>query len=134
MENCVFCKMVTGEMPPLKIWENENFLAFLDIHPIQTGHTLIIPKKHTDYVFDIEDAEYCDLMMHAKIVAGILKEKFHSKKVGMIVEGFAISHAHVHLVPINGVNELNPDIARIDVPVEELKELSNKILNGSRTK
>ncbi len=119
--------MVTGEVPPLKIWENEKFLAFLDIHPIQTGHTLLIPKKHTDYVFGIEDAEYCELMLNAKKVAAILKEKFHSKKVGMIIEGFAIPHAHVHLVPINGVNELNPDKARMDVSFEELKKVQEKV-------
>ncbi len=129
MENCVFCKLAK-EGSELKIWENEKYLAFLDMHPMQPGHALIIPKKHTDYLFDIEDAEYCELMMNAKKVAGILKLKFNSKKVGMIVEGFAILHAHVHLVPINGINELNPDIARMDTNIEELKKLSQEILHG----
>ncbi len=128
MENCIFCKL--AKESELKVWENDTYTAFLDIHPIQTGHTLVIPKKHTDYVFDIDDAEYCELMLNAKKVAAILKTKFHSKKVGMIVEGFAIPHAHVHLVPINGVNELNPDIARMDVHIEELKKLSKEILHG----
>ncbi len=120
--------MVSGEIPPLKIWENDNYLAFLDIHPIQPGHALIIPKKHTDHVFDLSDNAYCELMIHAKEVALKLKTKMDSKKVGMIVEGFAIPHAHVHLVPINEGGELNPDNARMDANIEDLKKLANQIL------
>ncbi len=127
MENCVFCKMVTGDIPPLKVWENDKYLAFLDINPIQNGHTLVIPKLHNDYVFDINDEDYLELMLSAKKVAGILKSKFNSKKVGMIVEGFAISHAHIHLVPINGVNELNPDKARMNVDIDELRKTAEYI-------
>ncbi len=122
--------MVSGELPPLKIWENENYLAFLDIHPIQPGHSLIIPKKHTDHVFDLSDGEYCELMSNARTLALMLKSKFHSKKVGLIVEGFAIPHAHVHLVPINEGGELNPDKARLDANIEDLRKLANKVLEN----
>ncbi len=100
------------------------------MHPVQPGHALVIPKKHTDYIFDINDEEYCELMLNVKMVAVLLKSKMNSKKVGIIVEGFGVSHGHVHLIPINGLGELNTDKARMDADIEELRNLANKILNG----
>ncbi len=127
MENCIFCKIANGEIPSIKIWENENFFAFLDSHPIKFGHTLLIPKKHIDYVFDLNDDEYTELMLNVKEVAKQLKTKLNSKKIGLIIEGFVVPHAHIHLVPINGLSELNPEV-RLDVKTKELNEIAKIIL------
>ena len=126
MENCVFCKIAKGEIPSFIIWEDENFLAFLDAGQINPGHTLLIPKKHTDYLFDIEDREYQELMLKAKEIAKILKSKLNPKRVGLAVEGFGVPHVHLHLVPINHGNELNPERATHPKP-EELKKIADII-------
>ena len=127
MENCIFCKIVKGEIPAIKIWEGENSLAFLDINPMVPGHTLLIPKKHTDYLFDIGDDEYCGLMQDAKTVAKILKQKMGTKRIGVVVEGFLVPHAHVHLLPINRFEDMNPLNAK-PAKIEDLKKIADKIL------
>ncbi len=108
----LFNKIVTREIPAHIIWENETHLAFLDIKPIQEGHTLVIPKRQIDYVFDMQDKEYIELMLAVKQVAVILKDKLKCKRVVVAVEGFAVPHVHVHLVPVNSGNELNPELAK----------------------
>lgn len=128
MENCIFCKIVKGEIPCVKIWEDEKHLAFLDLSPINPGHTLVIPKKHTDYIFDLEDEEYKDLMLQAKKLAKKLNTSLNPKRIGVIVEGFAIAHVHLHLVPINNGGELNPEKAT-HPPLEELEKIA-KIINA----
>ncbi len=128
MENCIFCKIIRGEIPCEKIWEDEKYLAFLDMAQINPGHTLVIPKKHTDYLFDMEDGEYCELMLKGKEISKILKLKLKPKRVGLAVEGFGVPHVHLHLVPINNVNELNPERAT-HPKIEELQKIA-KILNG----
>jgi len=125
-QDCVFCKIVKGEIPVRKIWEDKKYLAFLDQSPINAGHTLIIPKEHTEDIFDLKDGEYKKLMLAAKKVAKLLKEKLTPKKVGIMVEGFAISHTHVHLIPLNKSGELNPERARLS-NVEELNIIAEKI-------
>ena len=129
MENCIFCKIVKRKIPAIKIWEGENSLAFLDINPMVPGHTLLIPKKHTDYLFDIEDAEYCELMQDAKTVAKILKQKMGTKRIGVVVEGFLVPHAHVHLLPINRFEDMNPLNAK-PAKIEDLKKVAEKILKN----
>jgi histidine triad (HIT) family protein len=128
MENCIFCKIVKGEIPCVKIWEDEKHLAFLDLNPINPGHTLVIPKKHTDYIFDLEDKEYNDLMLQSKIIAKRLKISLNSKRIGIAVEGFAIPHVHIHLVPLNNGSELNPERAK-PANQEELEKIA-KIINA----
>ena len=128
MQDCVFCKMVQGEIKPQVILENDSFFTFLDQSPIQPGHTLVIPKKHTDYLFDIEDKEYADLMLEAKKVAKLLKEKMGTKRIGILVEGFGVAHAHVHLVPINNGGQVSLANAK-HASMEELKEVAEKIRN-----
>jgi histidine triad (HIT) family protein len=128
MENCVFCKIARGEIPSYKIWEDDSYIAFLDQHPIQIGHTLLIPKKHSDYLFDLEQEEYMTILLHAKDLAHILKEKLHAERIGMAVEGFGVPHVHLHLVPINHGNELNPERAT-HPKQEELKKIADQILN-----
>ncbi len=124
MENCIFCKL-GREGSKHKVWESEKFLAFLDIHPAQPGHTLLIPKKHDDYIFDLSDDEYTEHFLEAKKVAKHLKEKLNSKRIGIIVEGFGVSHIHVHLIPINNPQEIIS--GGKTVPMQELDEILKKL-------
>ena len=128
MTECIFCKIANGEIPATKIWENKDFFAFLDMNPITEGHTLLIPKKHSEYLFDLPDRDYVELMLQAKLVAKKLKEKLNPKRVGMLVEGFAISHVHIHLIPINHGGEMNFSRAK-PASQEELNKLAKKIKN-----
>ena len=125
--DCIFCKILKGEIPAVKIWEDEKHFAFLDMSPINLGHTLLIPKKHTEYLFDLNDEEYKELMLKAKFLAKLLKNKLKSKRIGLIVEGFLIPHAHIHLVPLNKGGELSFEKAK-PMSKEELKKIAEKIL------
>lgn len=109
MDNCIFCKIVEGQIPCYKVWENAHYLAFLDIHPIKQGHTVLIPKAHIDYTFDMEDQDLSEYMLAAKKVASVLKKTLNPKsgKVGMIIYGLDIDHAHIHLVPIDKSGDLS---------------------------
>jgi len=125
-ENCIFCKIINGEIPAVKIWENEKYLVTLDRSPIKPGHSLLMPKKHTDYIFDLSNKDYSELMLTAKKIAKILKAKLNPKRVGVVVEGFGVPHVHVHLVPLNKGNELNLERAR-DMDTEKLNKIARKI-------
>lgn len=124
--DCIFCKIIKGEIPAVKVWEDKKYLAILDINSINQGHTLVIPKKHEDYLFDMDEEEYLELMLKSKGVAEMLKKKLNPKRVGMAVEGFGVPHVHVHLVPVNNPNELNPERAK-SANQEELKKIAEKI-------
>lgn len=126
MQSCVFCKIVKGEIPAVNIFEDDDFLAFLDVKPINPGHLLLVPKKHTEYMFDLPDEDYLKISLKAKELAVVLKEKLQSQKIGLVVEGFGVLHVHVHLIPINGANELNPERAK-PMSGEELKKIAEKI-------
>lgn len=106
--DCIFCKIVAGEIPCYKVWEDDEHLAFLTIGPMQEGHTLVIPKTHDPYLFDLEDDRYQSLLVAAKKVAIKLKQVFGVPRIGVAVEGFSVDHVHIHLVPITGVNQLDP--------------------------
>lgn len=111
--DCVFCKIVNGEIPSYKVWEDENNLAFLSLHPMKEGHTLVIPKKHVDYIFDIDDSDYLSLMAAVKKVGILLKDVFKPKtgKMGVMVYGLDVSHTHVHVSPIDKGGDLSFSIA-----------------------
>lgn len=126
MENCIFCKIAKGKIPAVKIWEDKKHFAFLDMNPINSGHALLIPKKHSDYLFELNDDDYKELMLKAKFIAKILKNKLNSKRVGIIVEGFLISHVHIHLVPLNKGGELSFEKAK-PINKEELNKIADKI-------
>ncbi len=126
MENCIFCKIIKGEIPAVKIWEDKDHLAFLDVNPINPGHVLLIPKKHSDYLFDLNDKEYNILMLKAKAMAKTLKLKLNSKRIGMAIEGFGVPHIHVHLVPVEKGNDLNPERAKPSSK-EELNKLAERL-------
>lgn len=108
MDSCIFCKIVKDEMPSYKIWEDEKHLAFLSIFPIKEGHTLVIPKNHTDYFFDLEDNKLAELMIASKKVSIILLSAFNpsTNKVGVMVAGMQVPHAHVHLIPLDNEGDL----------------------------
>ncbi|NMB66687.1 HIT family protein [Candidatus Woesearchaeota archaeon] len=125
-ENCIFCKIVNKEIPCYKVWENKKYLAFLDMNPINPGHVLLIPKKHTNYIFDLKNVEYLRLMNNTKKIAKLLKEKLNCKRIGIAVEGFFVPHVHVHIVPLNQGNELNPERAK-PMNKEDLKKIQEKI-------
>lgn len=109
MESCIFCKIAKGEIQSYKVWEDESHLAFLDIHPIKEGHTMVIPKKHYPYLFEMEGQAYLNLLSAAKKVAEILKKSFNPKsgKIGEIVYGLDVDHVHIHLVPIDRAGDLS---------------------------
>jgi histidine triad (HIT) family protein len=128
MTDCIFCKMINGEIPVTPLIKDKKYLIILDRSPINPGHTLVIPKKHSDYIFDLNDKEYSELMLKAKEVAKILKKKLNPKRVGMAIEGFGVPHVHIHLVPENKGNELNPERAK-PMSQEELNKITEKITN-----
>lgn len=122
----IFSKIVAGEIPCAKVWENEECLAFLDIMPITPGHTLVIPKIETDYLFDIEDARYQRLMQACKIVAGKIKAATGCQRVAVSVWGFEVPHAHVHLIPMNEIAEFPPP-KRDKADAAALKAMAAKV-------
>jgi histidine triad (HIT) family protein len=107
MEASIFTKIVNGEIPAYKIAEDDRFLAFLDVFPTTKGHTLVIPKQQTDYIFDLDDELYLGLMAFAKKVAAAIEKAVPCKRVGVAVVGLEVPHAHVHLIPLNSMQDMN---------------------------
>ncbi len=122
----IFTKIINGKLPAFPLWENEDFIAILDIHPINPGHTLLIPKQQIDYIFDLPDELYNSMWQVAKWLAPFIQQAMQSKRIGIAVEGFGVPHVHVHLVPVNSGNELNPERAT-SASSEELTIVQNKI-------
>ncbi len=123
----IFDKIISGEIPAFTIAENDEFLAFLDISPLAKGHTLVIPKKPVDYIFDMEDQEYADMWVFAKSVAKRIKEQIPCVKIGIAVIGLEVEHTHIHLVPINSVSDINFAAPKLSLSHEELAEIATKI-------
>lgn len=123
----IFSKIIAGDIPSHKVAENDKFLAFLDINPLMMGHTLVIPKKEIDYVFDIEDDLYQGLMLFAKNVALGIKKAFPCDRIGMTVMGLEVPHAHVHLIPINRLDDMNFANPKLKLSQEQLAEVAAKI-------
>lgn len=109
---CLFCEIANNKIPSFKIWENEDFSVFLDITPINPGHLLLVPKKHFEEVYDLPEELYSNLFKIVKVLAERLKEATKAKRIGIAIEGFGVPHAHVHLVPVDSGNELNPERAK----------------------
>jgi histidine triad (HIT) family protein len=130
----IFSKIVSGEIPCYKVAENDEFLAFLDIMPLATGHTLVIPKKETDYIFDIEDDAYQRLWAFAKEVAAVLKVKVPCKRVGLSVIGLEVAHAHIHLIPLQQISDMNFSKDKVPAPQQELASLARLLFEaGSKS-
>lgn len=123
----IFSKIIAGEIPCHKIAETEKYFAFLDIMPLANGHVLVIPKKETDYIFDIESEDYKGLWEFAQKVAKAIKKSIACKKVGVAVVGLEVPHAHIHLVPINSVEDMNFSKPKLKPSQEELAEIAEKI-------
>src|SRR5690606_26966192 len=123
----IFSKIISGEIPSYKVAESNDYLAFLDVSPLTRGHVLVIPKKETDYIFDIADDEYMGMWVFAKIVAQAIKEVFPCRKVGIAVVGLEVAHAHIHLLPINEVHDMNFERAKLCLPDDEMNETAEKI-------
>jgi histidine triad (HIT) family protein len=123
----IFSKIISGEIPAHKVAETADFLAFLDINPLVEGHVLVIPKKEVDYIFDIDDETYAGLMIFAKIVAEGVKKVIPCKKVGVSVIGLEVPHAHVHLIPMNAVSDMNFSREKLNPSAEQLAETAQKI-------
>lgn len=123
----LFSKIVSGEIPCYKIAENDFFLAFLDINPLQKGHVLVIPKIEVDYYFDLDDKTLTAFNIFAKKVAKAIKKSMNCERVGVAVIGFEVPHAHMHLVPMNGVNDLNFSNPKMVLTNNEMDMIANKI-------
>jgi len=123
----IFSKIISGDIPSYKIAENEKFYAFLDINPLAKGHTLVIPKNETDYIFDVEDKELGELMIFAKKVGLAIEKVVDCKRIGVTVIGLEVPHAHIHLIPLNTLYDMDFKQPKLSFTDEENKELSNKI-------
>ncbi len=109
---CVFCEIVAGRIPGVTVWEDRDYLLLLDIGPIAPGHVLLLPKKHAEDLFLLPEREYARLLRTVRKIAPILRRLTGARRIGLVVEGFGVSHVHVHLVPVNKVGELNPTLAK----------------------
>lgn len=123
----IFSKIVEGTIPAYKVAEDENYLAFLDINPLKKGHTLVIPKREVDYLFDLDDELYSGLQMFAKKVALAIDRVVECERVGVVVLGLEVPHAHIHLVPIHSESDVNFSNPRVRMSEEEMNDLAQKI-------
>ena len=123
----IFSKIISGDVPSYKVLENENFLAFLDIFPLVKGHVLVIPKKETDYLFDIASDEYLELWKFAQQVAKAMDKVIDCKRIGVAVIGLEVPHAHIHLVPLNNVSDINFERPKLSFSEEEMDAVAQKI-------
>lgn len=123
----IFSKIAAGEIPSYKVAENEKFYAFLDINPLAKGHTLVIPRQETDYIFDLSDGDLAEMVVFAKKVAVAIKQAFPCIKVGMAVLGLEVPHAHIHLVPMQSEKDMLFSNPKLKLSEEEFKEVAAKI-------
>ena len=126
----IFSKIIQGDIPCYKVAESDQFLAFLDIQPLTKGHVLVIPKIEVDYIFDLEDKILGDMIVFSKEVARKIKLVFPCKKVGVTVIGLEVPHAHIHLMPMNALNDMNFAKEKLILSQEELSEIASKLLKA----
>ncbi len=123
----IFSKIIAGEIPSYKIAEDENYYAFLDINPLAEGHTLVVPKKEVDYIFDLDDKTLSGMMVFAKKVAEKIKEMTGCKKVAVVVLGLEVAHAHIHLIPINSESDVDFHREKLQLTPEQFAEIARKL-------
>ena len=123
----IFSRIIKGEIACYKVAEDARIFSFLDSNPLAVGHTLVVPKKVTDYIFDIDDEELGAMVVFAKKVAKAIKANYPCAKVGMTVIGLEVPHAHIHLVPINGVNDIDFRREKVKLSDEELRAVAAKL-------
>ena len=127
MQESIFTKIVNGEIPSFKIAETANFLAFLDVMPLRRGHTLVIPKKQVDYIYDLDDDILSELFVFSKKVAKKLGTKINCKRIGVTVIGLEVPHAHIHLIPIDSVADIDFSQPKLKLSNAEFLEIAEKI-------
>lgn len=123
----VFSRIVNGEIPAYKIAETSRYLAFLDVSPLVPGHTLVIPKQEIDYIFDMDEEAYLGLQLFARMVAAAVGKAVPCKKVGVAVIGLEVPHAHMHLVPLNTMADMDWTRPKLSLPAEEMESIAAKI-------
>ena len=123
----IFTKIINGDIPCYKVAENEKYFAFLDISPLTKGHTLVVPKKETDYIFDLDTETYTGLMEFSREVALAIKKVIPCNRISVAVIGLEVPHAHVHLIPINSMSDCNFANQKLKLPKEEFEEIAKKI-------
>ena len=123
----IFSKIVSGEILSHKIYEDSNHLAFLDIFPMSKGHVLVVPKKEIDYIFDMSNSEYNQLLLLAKKISIAIKKVINCKRVSLNIVGLDVPHVHIHLIPINRISDLNFEKQKLTFSEEEFKETSSLI-------
>ena len=123
----IFTKIINGEIPCYKIAEDDKYFAFLDINPLKAGHTLVVPKTETDYIFDLEDNQLAGLFLFSKKVAAAIKSAIPCNRIGVAVLGLEVPHAHVHLVPMDTMEDVNFRNPKLKFSSEEFKEIATKI-------
>jgi histidine triad (HIT) family protein len=125
----IFTKIINGEIPSYKIAENDKFYAFLDVFPLQPGHTLVVPKQEVDKFFDMPEDHLAEMLVFAKPIAKAIEKSFECKRCGIAVIGLEVPHAHLHLVPINNADDLNFTREKLKLSTEEMKACQEKILS-----
>lgn len=125
----IFTKIIEGEIPCYKIAEDEKFFAFLDINPMSKGHTLVVPKQETDYIFDLDDTTLSEMIIFAKKIAKAVENAVRCKRVGLMVIGLEVPHAHIHLIPIEKEGDMNLANPRVKLTSQEFEEIAMNIRN-----
>jgi histidine triad (HIT) family protein len=123
----IFTKIINGDIPCYKIAENDKFLAFLDINPLRAGHTLVVPKSETDYIFDLEDDQLAGLILFSKKVAAAIKNVIPCNRIGVAILGLEVPHAHVHMVPMDTMEDVNFKNPKLKFTPEEFSDIAAKI-------
>ena len=127
MPDSIFTKIIKGEIPCYKIAEDDRFIAFLDVFPIKKGHTLVVPKAQIDYLFDLDDSLLSDLMLFAKKIAQKMERAITCERIGVAVIGLEVPHAHIHLVPLDNVGDIDFGQPKIQLSIEEMAEIADSI-------
>lgn len=123
----IFSKIVSNEIPSYKVYENENFLAFLDINPLKKGHTLVIPKIEVDYIFDLESKEYQELWNFAKLVAKGMKRVIKCERISIVVMGLEVPHAHIHLIPLDSMQDIDFSQPKLNLSSDQMNKIASLI-------
>ena len=126
----IFSKIVSNEIPSYKVYENENFLAFLDINPLKKGHTLVIPKIEVDYIFDLKSKEYQQLWNFAKLVAKGMKRVIKCERISIVVMGLEVPHAHIHLIPLDSMQDIDFSQPKLNLSSDQMNKIASLINNA----
>lgn len=130
MEDSIFTKIIKGEIPCYKIAENDNFIAFLDVNPLQEGHTLVVPKTQIDYIYDLPEDILSELFIFSKSVAKKIEVSIKCERIGIAVIGLEVPHAHIHLIPINNITDVNFEHPKLSFSNIEMKKTANLITSA----